>query len=132
MNINPAHTYLVYDGDCPACRNYVRFMRFRDAVGLVQLINARQAQGWVTHLNDRNMPLDEGMVLVFDGHYYYGADAIHHMALLSSRHGLFNRINARLFRSKRVATFLYPILKTLRNSLLQVLGRNKIHSPDRH
>ena len=130
MNIDPACTYLVYDGDCPACRNYVQFMRFCDAVGPVQLINARQAPDWVAHLNHRNMPLDEGMVLVFNGRYYFGADAIHHMALLSSRHGMFNRINAGLFRSPRVATFLYPVLRTLRNGLLRVLGRTRIQSSD--
>lgn len=136
MIIDPAATYLVYDGDCPACRNYVRFVRFRDAVGELHLINAREAQDWVVHLQDRKLALDDGMVLIFHGRYYHGADAVHHMALLSSPQGIFNRLNARLFRSERLSRWLYPILKTLRNVLLWVLGKKKIgaakpHTPGR-
>ena len=33
--LDTTRTYLVYIGDCPACRHYVRF---RDAVGVVVLI----------------------------------------------------------------------------------------------
>lgn len=126
MNLDPAHTYLIYDGDCPACRHYVRLVRFRDAVGKLQLINARHAPDWVEHLQDKCLPLDDGMVLVFHGRYYHGADAVHHMALLSSPQGLFNRFNARLFRSNRVAALLYPVLKTLRNALLFLLRKSKL------
>ncbi|MCK0154356.1 DUF393 domain-containing protein [Alcanivorax sp. S6407] len=126
MNVDPADTYLIYDGDCPACRNYVRFVRFRDAVNQLHLINAREAPQWVTHLQDNAMPLDEGMVLVFHGRYYHGADAIHHMALLGSSKGLFNRINGWLFRSARVSAVLYPVLKSLRNALLWLLRKKPI------
>lgn len=129
MIIDPTATYLIYDGDCPACRNYVRFVRFRDAVGTLHLVNAREAQEWVSHLRDKNMALDEGMVLVFHGRYYHGAKAVYHMALLSSPHGIFNRLNAWLFRSERLSRWLYPVLKTLRNGMLWMLEKKKIGAP---
>ncbi len=100
MTPDPHDTYLIYDGECPACRNYVRFVRFRDTVGTLHLFDARKAPGWVQQMQQRNMPLDDGMVLILNGRYFHGADAIHHMALLSSGSGLFNRINAQLFRSR--------------------------------
>ena len=34
--------WLVYDGDCPFCSAYVRFVRLRDAVGTVHLVDARE------------------------------------------------------------------------------------------
>ncbi len=126
--LDTARTYLVYDGDCPACRHYVRFVRFRDAVGVVELINAREANEWVAHLRLQGMPLDDGMVLVYAGRYFHGADAIHQMALLANRSGGFNRATACLFQSRRLTGFLYPILKTLRNALLWTLRRSKIDS----
>ncbi|MBQ24364.1 DUF393 domain-containing protein [Alcanivorax sp.] len=123
---DPHDTYLIYDGECPACRNYVRFVRFRDTVGTLHLIDARKAPSWVLQMQQRNMPLDDGMVLIFNGRYFHGADAIHHMALLSSGSGLFNRINAQLFRSRSLSRFLYPILKACRNALLFLLGKKPL------
>jgi predicted DCC family thiol-disulfide oxidoreductase YuxK len=32
---------LVYDGECPFCRNYVRLMSLRKAVGDIELVDAR-------------------------------------------------------------------------------------------
>ena len=119
-------TYLIYDGDCPACRHYMSFMGFREAVGEVTLINAREAIEWVAHLRRQQMPLDEGMVLIHRGQYFHGAEALHRMALLSSNTGWFNRVQRRLFESRARAGFLYPILKTLRNALLRLLRRDKI------
>ncbi len=126
MTPDPHDTYLIYDGECPACRNYVRFVRFRDTVGTLHLIDARKAPGWVQQMQQRNMPLDDGMVLILNGRYFHGADAIHHMALLSSGSGLFNRINAQLFRSRSLSRFLYPILKACRNTLLFFLAKKPL------
>lgn len=126
MTPDPHDTYLIYDGECPACRNYVRFIRFRDTVGTLYLIDARKAPGWVQQMQQRNMPLDDGMVLIFNGRYFHGADAIHHMALLSSGSGLFNRINVFVFRSPTLSRCLYPVLKTCRNALLFFLGKKPL------
>jgi len=32
---------IVYDGECPFCRNYIRLMELRKTVGNVDLVNAR-------------------------------------------------------------------------------------------
>ena len=58
----------------------------------------------------QGLDIDQGMVLKMDGQIYYGADAIHLLALFSGRSSVFNRLNYWLFEQK-LAVFLYPILR---------------------
>jgi hypothetical protein len=68
------------------------------------------------------------MVLKMGGVIYYGADAIHALALISSRSGVFNKLNYWLFKSKRVSDVLYPLLRSFRNLILKMLGKTKINN----
>ena len=72
--------------------------------------------------------IDQGMVLKVNDVLFYGADAIHGLALLGSPVGVFNRLNYWLFSSKKRATLLYPVLRGCRNLLLKVLGKTKINN----
>jgi predicted DCC family thiol-disulfide oxidoreductase YuxK len=118
---------LVYDGDCPFCSRYVRYLRLRDAVGKVELVNAREGGPLVEEIARKGYDLDGGMVLKMAGRYYHGSDCIHALALLSSDSDTFNRINAAIFRSPTLSRLLYPALRTGRNIVLKALGRTKIH-----
>ena len=120
--------WLVYDGDCPFCSRYVQYLRLREAAGPVRLVNAREGGPLVDELQRAGLDLDEGMVLKVGGRYYHGADCIHALALLSSGSGLFNRINAKVFRSPQLSRVLYPVLRAGRNTVLRLLGRTKIAS----
>ncbi|MCE3247451.1 MAG: hypothetical protein K0R41_1276 [Geminicoccaceae bacterium] len=120
--------WLVYDGDCPFCSRYVQYLRLRQAAGPVTLVNAREGGPLVAEMQRAGLDLDEGMVLKLGGRYYHGADCIHALALLSSGSGLFNRINAEVFRSPQLSRVLYPVLRAGRNSVLRLLGRTKIAS----
>ena len=120
--------WLVYDGDCPFCSRYVQYLRLREAAGQVTLVNAREGGPLVDELQRAGLDLDEGMVLKLGGRYYHGADCIHALALLSSSSGLFNRINAKVFRSPQLSRVLYPVLRAGRNTVLRLLGRTKIAS----
>jgi predicted DCC family thiol-disulfide oxidoreductase YuxK len=118
--------WLVYDGDCPFCSRYVRYVRFRDAVGEVHLVNAREGGPVVDEVVRHGLGLDEGMVLVMGGRLYHGADCIQALALMSSGSDTFNRLNAAVFRSASLARLLYPVLRAGRNGVLRALGRRKI------
>lgn len=117
---------LVYDGDCPFCSQYVRYLRLRDSVGPVQLINARDGGALVDDLRLRGFDLDKGMVLLLDGRCYYGADCINRLALLSTPNTLFNRVNAFLFSSTAVSRIAYPLLRSGRSIALWALGRDRL------
>lgn len=122
--------WLIYDGDCPLCSRYVRYVRLRDTVGKVHLINAREGGPLVDEMAAGGLDLNEGMVLKMGGRYYHGADCIHALAMLSSPSNTFNRINAAIFRSPTLSRMLYPVLRVGRIAVLRALGRTKIRHLD--
>ena len=119
---------LVYDKDCPACDNYCQVVRIRESIGELKIINARESSEVLEEITQLGLDIDQGMVLKMGGVIYYGADAIHTLALISSRSGVFNRMNYWLFKSKRVSAVLYPLLRSFRNLLLKMLGKTKINN----
>jgi predicted DCC family thiol-disulfide oxidoreductase YuxK len=119
---------LVYDKQCPACDHYVRLVRIRESVGELKLIDAREGSPIVEEITAAGFDVDQGMVLKLDEQLYYGADAIHALALLGTRSGFFNRLNYWMFRSERLAKILYPVLRAGRNLLLKILGVTKINN----
>jgi predicted DCC family thiol-disulfide oxidoreductase YuxK len=121
--------WIVYDGQCPFCSRYVQLLRLRESLGAVRLIDAREGGQIVEELQRAGVDLDEGMVLKLDDRLYHGHDCIHVLALLSTPSGLFNRINAAVFRSSLSARMLYPVLRAGRNAVLRFLGRGKIRQP---
>ena len=117
---------VVYDGECPFCSRYVEMLRLRDSLGSVKLMNAREGGPLVDALRQRGIDLDEGMVFVLDGEVHHGAESVHMMALLSTPIGVFNRLNGAIFRSRRASRLLYPVLRAGRNTVLALLGRERL------
>lgn len=119
---------LVYDKDCPACNAYSQLVRIRQSVGELQLVNAREDSALMRQLTARGLDIDQGMVLLIGNNTYYGSDAIYMLSLLSSRSGIFNSLNYHLFKSRRVAKVLYPLLRGCRNMLLKLMRKRKINN----
>src|SRR5262245_59506027 len=101
---------LVYDGDCPVCRSYMTFYRLRSLNARVRLIDAPSGDPVVDEIRRLGLNLDQGMVVKCQGRTYYGADAMHILAILGSDDTLFNRANKFIFRYRRLANGLYPVL----------------------
>lgn len=119
---------LVYDRECPACNAYCQIVNIRQSVGDLQLVDARENSDVMAEITSQGLDIDQGMVLKMGGQLYYGADAIHALALIGSRSGIFNRINYWIFKSKTASALLYPCLKLCRNLLLKILGKTKINN----
>jgi len=117
---------VVYDGDCPLCDAYVSRMRLQEAAGRLRLVDAREEPELVDRLQRQGYRLDEGLLIRIDSQYFHGAAAMNVLALMSSRSGWFNRLNYRMFRSRRMAALLYPILVSGRRALLWLLGRKPL------
>ncbi len=126
--MSPPEILLVYDRQCPACDAFCRMVRIRETVGELRIVDAREPSQVRDEITDLGLDIDQGMVLKLDEVIYYGADAMHALALIGSRSGVFNRLNYWIFRSRRRARLLYPVLRSLRNLLLKVLRRTKINN----
>lgn len=124
MNIThaaPTDAWLVYDGECPVCKTYCKYIRIREAVGNLQLVDARQPSALMDEITAAGLDIDQGMVLKFKDVIYYGPDAIHMLTLLSTPSGIFNRINYYVFSTKLGAKIFYPLGKAFRTLLLKLL-----------
>jgi predicted DCC family thiol-disulfide oxidoreductase YuxK len=118
--------WLVYDGECPFCSAYVKYVRVRESLGQLHLIDARADSRLVQEIRQAGYDPDDGMVLKVGNSFYHGADCVHALALLSSRSSIFNRLNAAVFASPSLSRIVYPILRAGRNATLRLLGRTKI------
>lgn len=121
--------YLLYDGECPFCSSYVRYVRLSEAVGPIRMLDARAGGPEVERARALGFDLDEGMLLHLDGQDHHGAECLNRLALLSTPSGAFNRVNAWLFRRPGLARLVYPALRAGRNVTLRLLGRSRL-DPD--
>lgn len=119
---------LIYDKECPACNNYCQVISIREDIGELKIVDARENSQVLDEITKMGLDIDQGMVLKMGGQIYYGSDAIHTLALISSRSGIFNRVNYWLFKSKTLSFLLYPVLRSCRNLLLKILGKTKINN----
>jgi predicted DCC family thiol-disulfide oxidoreductase YuxK len=90
MNIDLPHTtddkiYVIYDGECLICSHFAQTLKIRKIVGELKLINARTKHPLVQEAVKKGYDLNEGMVVKFQDKFYYGADAVHVLALFCSR-----------------------------------------------
>ena len=121
---------LIYDGACIFCDAYVRLLSLRDAVGPVELIDARSGDTRLRAYESVGYDLNEGMLFEYNGTVYFGADAVNVLAILSTSVSTFNRINGALLSKRPVARFFYPILKFCRTITLKLRRVPKISGPN--
>jgi predicted DCC family thiol-disulfide oxidoreductase YuxK len=113
---------IIYDGACPFCSAYISRCRLHRAVDQITYLNARIDDARLHVYTQSGYDFNQGMVVVIDQQVYVGAEAIHVLALQSSRSDLFNRCNHWIFKHAQIAKILYPCLKFGRRCALFLLG----------
>lgn len=126
MDHTPKDSYLIYDGECPFCSAYVRMSRLQETIPSFRLIDARDNGPEVQAARKAGHVIDDGMLLMFEGQAFHGADAMTRLALLSSSSGVLNRLNFYIFRNHALSSALYPILRAGRNLTVRLLGVSKL------
>ena len=121
---------LIYDGACIFCDAYVRLLSLREAVGPVELIDARSGDPRLRAYESAGYDLNEGMLFEYNGTVYFGADAVNVLATLSTPVSTFNRINGALLSKQLSARFFYPIFKLCRKIILKLRRVPKISGPN--
>jgi predicted DCC family thiol-disulfide oxidoreductase YuxK len=117
---------VVYDGDCPLCATFLKYYSVRKNTGGVELINAREKPALVQELRSKGMEINDGMIVTWRGHNYYGAEGMHLLAILGNDSGVIGALNRLLFHNKKIAKAVYPLLVTGRRITLALLRRKLI------
>ena len=120
---------IVYDGECVFCANYVRLLKLKDAIGPVELLDARSDDPRVKRYWHDGYDLNKGMLFVHRGRTYHGDEAINVLASLSSDSTVFNRVNGLVLSNAKTAEFLYPLLKLGRRLVLLLRGKKLLKHP---
>jgi len=123
-----APVYVIYDGECPFCSAYVKMLRLTDAVGSVELLDARQPHPVVDQVRREGIDFDEGMAVRLEGRTIHGAEAMQWLSMMTTPSATLNGLMARLLRDERRARFAYPVLRAGRNFALTLLRRRRIGS----
>jgi len=122
-------SFLIYDGDCPVCANYVLLAGLRQKIPDLQLISARDAadprvrQAW-----DTGIDLNEEMALFYAARWYIGAEAML-MLCETGKVGFFDRFVHAFLGGIHTRQNRYRFLVALRKTLLRLLSRKEIEPP---
>ena len=119
---------IVYDKQCPACSKYCELVQSYAYAESVSLIDARAKSDLMAEITRRGLDIDEGMVVAVGDELHYGAQGIHALATLDNRRGLFNRANRILFGNRHLVHVLYPLMRSVRNFFLKLLGIARINN----
>ena len=120
---------IAYDGECPFCTRFVALYRIRSNVGQVVLTNVRERPDLLQRFAREGYDINAGMVVLWQGRAYHGADSVQLLAMLGAERGMFAGLNRALFVNRRVAGAVYPLLVRGRNLTLRALGRPLIETP---
>lgn len=119
--------YLLYDGECPACRSYVAFSRLRQLYPDIALLDAREQPELVGDLRRRGHEINEGMVLKLGNAIHFGPAATRMIAELGqSAPSRATRWGLHVVGGAAWSEALYPWLNRCRQFLLRALGRTLI------
>jgi predicted DCC family thiol-disulfide oxidoreductase YuxK len=118
--------YLLYDGECPACRSYVAFSRLRQLHPGLKVLDARDEPALVEALRKRGYDINLGMVMQLDGRIFFGAEATRQIARHAREGGVLRRAVLDAIGDAPWSHALYPLLNRCRRLLLAVLGRELI------
>lgn len=117
---------IYYDGDCPFCNSYTSLLRLRQNLGSVELISLRDNPEACEEFNSKGLDVDAGMIVRTPDGDLHGDLALQFLAAQSTDQTPISRLNHKIFSSKSVSGSIYPVLRSARNAVLFLLGRDRI------
>jgi predicted DCC family thiol-disulfide oxidoreductase YuxK len=118
--------FLIYDGECPACRSYVAIARLRQLWPDLRVLDARQEPALVAELRAMGYEINEGFMLSLGDRLYFGPEATRMIGERGHSHGGVRSAILGAIGTAPWSRRLYPWLNRCRKLLLAVLGRSLI------
>jgi predicted DCC family thiol-disulfide oxidoreductase YuxK len=130
MPANFPANYVLYDGQCPVCANYIWLARLRTDYPDLSVIDARTAPDLVAHLRSKGIDVHDTMVLQLGETRLVGAQAFSYITRKDApQRGIIARALWAVLRAlahPKVARFSYPVLALARKALLKILGVTRL------
>lgn len=117
---------IFYDGDCYFCTNFVKLLKLREAVGIVELVSLRDDTEDVRRILALGLNVNLGFVVEHEGHILHGAHAFHYLNTLTEPRNILSQMVYRIGVYPRVSRALYPALVVGRYVVLIAQGRSLI------
>ena len=116
---------LLYDGQCPLCSAYGRYVAAH-RTGPIELLDARNQPEMARKLRDKGFDVNRGMVLSTPDGTFQGKRAIQAISPMISHRGPPRAALQLLTRIPGLATIIYPTIKWLRSISLRLLRRDPV------
>jgi predicted DCC family thiol-disulfide oxidoreductase YuxK len=118
--------FLLYDGECPVCSNYVAWTNLRSARPDIEVRDAREAPELVERFRRQGIEINDSMILQLGEMTLHGSDAFAVVTSLGRFRGGFMSVVLKFLSRPHVARPIYPLMVLARKALLFALGRRLI------
>ena len=117
--------YIIYDGECPFCSDFVMASNLRNRYKNLKIVNAREKTQLSQNVIQQGYDLNEGMVVIKDNKILFGTEAARFIALNGSG-GLSHWFYKSMLYNQAIANYIYPVLVVLRKRYLKLVGKGLI------
>ncbi len=118
---------VLYDGECPICRNFASYQRLAELADTVNIVDMRTGLGpYAEALREHKIAPSDGVIVALENTAHAGftvlsgVDAVHFLAGVDNPRGIIGWLNTKL-RSYSAARKIYPWLFRGRLLLLKLL-----------
>jgi predicted DCC family thiol-disulfide oxidoreductase YuxK len=120
---------VIYDMDCPMCNHFAGMLDSNN--DQIELVNGRDNSRLLQEAGDKNLDIDQGLIVCQNNRFYHGQNAIHMLVSNLRKKGPAGLFTRTLMRFPVIIRILYPVLKFLRIVLLKLAGKSLINSAHR-
>jgi len=108
---------LYYDGKCPFCQRYADILKLKKSFD-VEICDARTDLSWKEMKKD--FQLDDGVIVLYDGKWYQGVEALDMLLSVSQYGGVFFSLQKWVFSNKFLGNIVYSCFKSFRKIVLKI------------
>lgn len=117
---------VVYDGQCPFCSAFSKYVAPRDRFGTVRQLDARGTPALVAAMRAAGHDLHRDFAVLCKGELYFGHDGARALCRLDLGSGLRARLLRLAFGREGRGARLYRALNIGRRGVLKLLGRARL------
>ena len=113
---------LIYDGECPFCREFALRSELKAGVPNLRIVDGRTDHNIRRELNALGLPLSNGAILIEGDQKWHGSEAIAELSRRMKPSDPLLRVLAKLFGDNQRSALAYPALLAARRLALATRG----------